>query len=62
MNRIFSLRRLAALLVKEMIQMRRDRITFAMMLGVPLISQVCNRWPATISAAVPEASRVPQAI
>lgn len=40
MNRVFSLRRLAALLVKEMIQMRRDRITFAMMLGVPLIQLV----------------------
>jgi hypothetical protein len=25
----------------------------------PLISQVCSRWPATISAAVPAASRVP---
>ncbi len=33
----FSLRRLWALLVKETIQMRRDRLTFAMMLGVPLI-------------------------
>ncbi len=40
MNRLFSLRRLAALLAKEMIQMRRDRITFAMMLGVPLIQLV----------------------
>ncbi len=37
MSRIFSLRRLAALLHKEVIQMRRDRITFAMMLGIPLI-------------------------
>jgi ABC-2 type transport system permease protein len=37
MSRIFSLRRLAALLRKEVIQMRRDRITFAMMLGIPLI-------------------------
>ena len=37
MRRIFSLRRLAALLRKEVIQMRRDRITFAMMLGIPLI-------------------------
>ncbi len=37
MNRFFSLTRLAALLVKEFIQMRRDRITFGMMLGVPLI-------------------------
>jgi ABC-2 type transport system permease protein len=33
----FSLRRLMALLRKEFIQMRRDRITFAMMLGVPLM-------------------------
>lgn len=35
--RFFSLTRLAALLRKEVIQMRRDRITFAMMLGIPLI-------------------------
>ena len=33
----FSLRRLRALLVKEAIQMRRDRVTFAMMLAVPLM-------------------------
>jgi ABC-2 type transport system permease protein len=33
----FSFRRLGALLAKETIQMRRDRITFAMMLGIPLI-------------------------
>ena len=33
----FSLRRLRALLSKEIIQMRRDRVTFAMMLGVPLM-------------------------
>jgi ABC-2 type transport system permease protein len=37
MMRVFSLTRLSALLVKEGIQMRRDRITFAMMLGVPLM-------------------------
>jgi len=37
MNRIFSLHRLAALITKEGIQMRRDRVTFAMMLGVPLM-------------------------
>jgi ABC-2 type transport system permease protein len=35
-----SLTRLYALLVKEFIQMRRDRFTFAMMLGVPLIQLV----------------------
>lgn len=33
----FSFARLWALLRKEAIQMRRDRITFAMMLGIPLI-------------------------
>jgi ABC-2 type transport system permease protein len=37
MKSFFSLTRLGALLMKEFIQMRRDRITFAMMLGVPLI-------------------------
>ncbi|MGP2491519.1 ABC transporter permease [Mesorhizobium sp. PUT5] len=37
MNTIFSPARLGALLVKEFIQMRRDRVTFAMMLGVPLM-------------------------
>ncbi len=40
MNRFFSLKRLKALLTKESIQMRRDRITFAMMLGVPLMQLV----------------------
>jgi ABC-2 type transport system permease protein len=37
MSTIFNFSRLGALLAKEFIQMRRDRITFAMMLGVPLI-------------------------
>jgi ABC-2 type transport system permease protein len=36
----FSLQRLSALLFKEFIQMRRDRITFGMMLGVPLVQLV----------------------
>ncbi len=40
MSRYFSLRRLLALLRKEVIQMRRDRITFAMMLGIPLIQLI----------------------
>jgi len=40
MNMIFSLRRLMAIITKESIQMRRDRITFAMMLGVPLMQLV----------------------
>ncbi|GHF48152.1 ABC transporter permease [Seohaeicola zhoushanensis] len=37
MNGIFSFRRLRALLVKESIQMRRDRLTFGMMIGIPLL-------------------------
>ncbi|WP_311030295.1 ABC transporter permease [Mesorhizobium koreense] len=36
----FSFTRLGALLTKEFIQMRRDRITFAMMLVVPLVQLV----------------------
>jgi ABC-2 type transport system permease protein len=36
----FSPARLWALLVKEVIQMRRDRITFGMMLGIPLIQLI----------------------
>ena len=40
MNRFFSLRRLFAIIVKELIQMRRDRVTFAMMLGVPLMQLI----------------------
>jgi ABC-2 type transport system permease protein len=37
MTTVFSLPRLRMLLFKEFIQMRRDRLTFAMMLGVPLM-------------------------
>jgi len=40
MSRFFSLSRLRALLTKETIQMRRDRLTFAMMLGIPLIQMM----------------------
>ena len=40
MSNWFSLRRLWAMLAKEFIQMRRDRITFAMMLGVPLMQLI----------------------
>ncbi len=36
----FSIGRLFALLLKEFVQMRRDRITFAMMLGVPLMQLI----------------------
>lgn len=57
MNTIFSLRRLGALLMKEFIQMRRDRITFAMMLGVPLMQLLLfgyaiNSDPKSLPAAL----------
>ena len=36
----FSLSRIGAILMKEMIQMRRDRLTFAMMVGIPIIQLI----------------------
>ena len=33
----FSFQRLAGIVSKEFLQMRRDRLTFAMMLGIPLM-------------------------
>jgi ABC-2 type transport system permease protein len=53
----FSLSRIAAILTKEAIQMRRDRITFAMMLGVPLIQLLLfgyaiNNDPKALPAAL----------
>lgn len=36
----FSPSRITAILVKELIQMRRDRLTFAMMVGVPIMQLV----------------------
>jgi ABC-2 type transport system permease protein len=62
MNRLFSLRRLLAIIAKEAIQMRRDRITFAMMLGVPLMQLVLfgfaiNNDPKGLPAALVTASQ-----
>ncbi len=53
----FSLARLKALLLKEFIQMRRDRLTFGMMLGVPLIQLILfgyaiNNDPKQLPAAL----------
>ena len=57
MNTVFSFARLGALLMKEFIQMRRDRITFAMMLGVPLMQLLLfgyaiNSDPKSLPAAL----------
>ncbi|MES2793593.1 MAG: ABC transporter permease [Planctomycetota bacterium] len=64
-GRGFSLARLWAIVVKEFIQMRRDRITFAMMVGIPLIqlvlfSYAINSDPRHLSAAVLLADHGPQ--
>ena len=37
MNAVFSLARFRAVLVKEFIQMRRDHITFGMMIVLPIV-------------------------
>lgn len=36
----FSPRRFAAMVAKEFVQMRRDRLTFAMMIGIPLMQTI----------------------
>ncbi len=53
---VFSLSRIGAILVKELIQMRRDRLTFAMMVGIPIIQLILfgfaiNTDPKHLSAA-----------
>jgi ABC-2 type transport system permease protein len=61
MERLLSLRRLWAIIAKELVQMRRDRVTFAMMLGVPLMQLVLfgyaiNTDPKGLPAALVTAS------
>lgn len=57
MTGLFSSRRLGAMLAKEFVQMRRDRITFAMMLAVPVIQLLLfgyaiNNDPRGLPAAI----------
>lgn len=40
MNGVFSFSRFAAIVAKEFIQMRRDRLTFAMVLGIPFMQLI----------------------
>lgn len=61
---IFSFRRFWAVTVKEFVQMRRDRMTFAMMVGVPLLQLVLygfaiNYDPKTLPVAVLSADNSP---
>ncbi|BBK32088.1 ABC-2 type transport system permease protein [Stella humosa] len=57
MRGVISLRRFWAILVKEFVQMRRDRLTFAMMVGVPvlqllLFGYAINADPKSLPTAV----------
>ena len=61
----FSIARLWAIIVKEFMQMRRDRLTFAMMLGIPLLQltlfgYAINSDPRHLPAAVLLADDGPQ--
>jgi len=64
-HRIFSLARFRAILVKEFIQMRRDRVTFAMTIGIPLLQLILfgyaiNADPKHLPAAMLVADRGPE--
>ncbi|HUP96494.1 MAG TPA: ABC transporter permease [Usitatibacter sp.] len=59
-----SLHRFLAVLTKEFVQMRRDRLTFAMMIGVPIMQLVLfgyaiNMDPKALPAAVVSADQSP---
>jgi ABC-2 type transport system permease protein len=61
---MFTLHRFLAVLVKEFVQMRRDRLTFAMMIGVPIMQLVLfgyaiNMDPKGLPAAVVSADASP---
>jgi len=64
-RRAFSLARFWAIVVKEFVQMRRDRVTFGMMIGVPLMQLVLfgfaiNSDPKHLPTAVLLADHGPQ--
>ena len=57
MNRTFSFARFWTVLTKEFVQMRRDRLTFAMMVGVPIMQLILfgfaiNSDPKSLPTAV----------
>src|SRR5436189_5729522 len=61
----FSFARLRGIIAKEFTQMRRDRLTFAMMLGIPLLQLMLfgyaiNSDPRHLPAAVLLADHGPQ--
>ena len=65
-NGVFCFRRFAAMVYKEFIQMRRDRVTFAMMIGIPLMQLILfgyaiNSDPRHLPTAVLAADNSPYA-
>lgn len=65
-RREFSRKRFWAMILKEFIQMRRDRLTFGMMIGIPFIQLILfgyaiNSDPKHLPAAVLMADHGPQA-
>src|SRR6187549_349050 len=65
MSTRFSFERLCGIIAKEFTQMRRDRLTFAMMLGIPLLQltlfgYAINSDPRHLPAAVVLADHGPQ--
>ena len=66
MSRRFSISRFLAIIVKEFIQMRRDRMTFGMMVGIPMMQLILfgfaiNSDPKHLPAAVLMNDHGPQA-
>jgi ABC-2 type transport system permease protein len=66
MSRRFSITRFCAIIIKEFIQMRRDRVTFGMMVGIPLLQltlfgYAINSDPKHLPAAVVLNDHGPQA-
>ena len=66
MSRRFSIARFVAIVTKEFIQMRRDRMTFGMMVGVPMMQLILfgfaiNSDPKHLPAAVLMNDHGPQA-
>jgi ABC-2 type transport system permease protein len=65
-GRLFSLHRFAAVIGKEFLQMRRDRLTFAMMIGIPIVQMILfgfaiNADPKNLPTAVQLADHGPYA-
>src|SRR5919201_4964778 len=64
-HRGIAFARLWAMAVKEFVQMRRDRVTFGIMIGIPMIQLILfgfaiNSDPKHLPAAVLVADRGPQ--